>query len=178
MMTKRPLGATILLCAALGIVANTAYTKPRLDVPFVPTPDDVVEKMLDLAGAGSNDVVYDLGSGDGRIVITAAKRGARGIGFDIDPERIAEARANARRAGVTDRVQFQQGNLFDVDLAPATVITMYLLPSVNLELRSKLQQLKPGTRIVSHSFDMGDWKPDQVHTVDGHKVYLWIIPPR
>ena len=149
---------------------------PKLDVPFVPSPNGVVDKMLDLAKVGPTDVVYDLGSGDGRIAIRAAQRGARAVGIDIDPDRIRDARANALRANVEDRTEFRQGDLFKVDLSPATVITMYLLPSVNLKLKSKLMQLEPGTRIVSHSFDLGDWKPDQTAEVEGRKIYLWIVP--
>jgi cyclopropane fatty-acyl-phospholipid synthase-like methyltransferase len=149
------------------------------DVPYVPTPHDVVEQMLKLAGVRKTDVVYDLGCGDGRIVVMAAQKfGARGVGIDIDPERIAEAKQNAEQAGVTDRVKFVQQNLFDADVREATVVTLYLLPSVNLRLRPKLQeQLKPGARIVSHSFDMGDWKPDKEVEYNGRKLYLWIIKP-
>lgn len=150
------------------------------DVPYVPTPHDVVEQMLKLAGVKKGDVVYDLGCGDGRIVVMAAQKfGARGVGVDIDPERIAEAKQNAAQAGVADRVKFLQQNLFDADIREATVVTLYLLPSVNLRLRPKLQQdLKPGTRIVSHSFDMGDWKPDKEFDYNGRKLYLWVIKPQ
>jgi len=150
------------------------------DVPYVPTPHDVVEQMLKLAGVKKTDVVYDLGCGDGRIVIMAAQKfGARGVGIDIDPERIAEAKQNAEQAGVTDRVKFIQQNLFDADIREATVVTLYLLPSVNLRLRPKLlEQLKPGARIVSHSFDMGDWKPDKEIEYNGRKLYLWVIKPQ
>jgi len=150
------------------------------DVPYVPTPHDVVEQMLKLAGVKKGDVVYDLGCGDGRIVVMAAQKfGARGVGIDIDPERIAEAKQNAEQAGVADRVRFIQQNLFDADIREATVVTLYLLPSVNLRLRPKLQeQLKPGARIVSHSFDMGDWKPDKEIDHNGRKLYLWIIKPQ
>jgi protein-L-isoaspartate O-methyltransferase len=150
-----------------------------LDVPYVPTPKSVVNEMLALAQVSKNDTLYDLGSGDGRIVISAAQRfGTRGVGIDIDPNRIAEANANARAAGVTDLVQFRQQDLFTSDFSQATVVTLYLLPSVNLELRSQLlQQLEPGTRIVSHSFDMGDWKPEQVvRTQDGSTLYAWVVP--
>ncbi|MGB9606884.1 MAG: SAM-dependent methyltransferase, partial [Bryobacteraceae bacterium] len=149
------------------------------DVPYVPTPHDVVEQMLKLAGVKKGDVVYDLGCGDGRIVVMAAQKfGARGVGIDINPERIAEAKQNAEQAGVADRVKFFQQNLFDADIREATVVTLYLLPSVNLRLRPKLQHdLKPGTRIVSHSFDMGDWKPDKEIEYNGRKLYLWIIKP-
>lgn len=148
------------------------------DVIFVPTPTEVVEAMLKAAKVTKNDVVYDLGCGDGRIVITAAKEyGARGIGIDIDPQRIAEARANAEKAGITDRVKFLEQDLFETDFHEATVVTLYLLPSLNLKLRPKLlKELKPGTRIVSHAFDMGDWKPEQEIDVDGRTVYMWTVP--
>jgi ribosomal protein L11 methylase PrmA len=177
MLLSLPLSAA----AALAVVPiQPAHTQPpQLDVPFVPTPEPVVEKMLDLANVKSGDVVYDLGSGDGRIVILAAQRGARAVGVDIDPQRVREARANAQRANVGDRAEFRQGNLFDVNLAPATVVTLYLLPGVNLKLKPKLlKELRPGTRIVSHSFDMGDWKPARTAEVDGRKVHLWIVPER
>jgi SAM-dependent methyltransferase len=151
-----------------------------LDVPFVPTPENVVAKMLELAKVGPVDVVYDLGSGDGRIVIAAARRhGARGVGIDIDPQRVKEARANARKAGIAARVEFQEGDLFKADISAASVVTLYLLPSLNLKLRPKLlAELKPGTRIVSYGFDMGDWKPATVHEVGSSTVYLWVIPDR
>uniref|UniRef100_A0A832H2T6 Class I SAM-dependent methyltransferase n=1 Tax=Oscillatoriales cyanobacterium SpSt-402 TaxID=2282168 RepID=A0A832H2T6_9CYAN len=148
------------------------------DVVYVPTPAPVVDEMLRLANVKSTDLVYDLGSGDGRIVIAAAqKRGARGIGIDIDPDRIREANENAQQAGVSDRVQFRQQDLFQTDFSNATVVTLYLLPELNLRLRPKLlRELKPGTRIVSHAFDMGDWKPEQVVQVDGRTVYYWVVP--
>ena len=150
------------------------------DVPFVPTPEKVVDRMLEVAKVGPSDVVYDLGSGDGRIVIAAAKKhGARGVGIDIDPERVKEARANARSAGVSDRVEFREGDLFKTDLSEATVVTLYLLSSVNLQLRPKLLgELKPGTRIVSHAFDMGDWKPLKTEKVGSSTVYYWVVPER
>jgi ubiquinone/menaquinone biosynthesis C-methylase UbiE len=150
------------------------------DVPFVPTPEKVVDRMLEVAKVGPNDVVYDLGSGDGRIVIAAAKKhGARGVGIDIDPERVKEARANARSAGVSDRVEFREADLFKTDLSEATVVTLYLLSSVNLQLRPKLlSELKPGTRIVSHAFDMGDWKPLKTEKVGSSTVYYWVVPER
>ena len=148
------------------------------DVVYVPTPVPVVNEMLRLANVQANDVVYDLGSGDGRIVITAAQKvGARGIGIDISPERIREANENAKQAGVTDRVEFRQQDLFETNFSDATVVTLYLLPKLNVKLRPKLlRELKPGTRIVSHAFDMGDWKPDQVVEVDGKTVYYWVVP--
>lgn len=148
------------------------------DVVYVPTPPEVVAEMLKVAKVTKDDVVYDLGSGDGRIVIAAAKeRGARGVGIDIDPQRIKEAEANAKQAGVSDKVKFLQKDLFETDISEATVVTLYLLPNLNLRLRPKLfKELKPGTRIVSHSFDMGDWKPDQTIDVEGRSVYFWVIP--
>jgi len=148
------------------------------DVVYVPTPTAAVNEMLRLADVKSNDVVYDLGSGDGRIVIAAAQqRGARGTGIDIDPQRVQEANENAQKAGVSDRVQFRQQDLFQADFSEATVVTLYLLPALNVKLRPKLlRELKPGTRIVSHAFDMGDWKPEQVVEVDGRTVYYWVVP--
>ena len=150
------------------------------DVIYVPTPPEVVKTMLETAGVTAKDLVYDLGCGDGRIVIAAAKSyGARGIGIDIDPQRIREARANAAAAGVDDRVKFIQGDLFETDLRPATVVTLYLLESLNLKLQPKLvSELKPGTRIVSHAFSMGPWTPDRELNVEGRRVYLWTIPPK
>ncbi|MEB3338832.1 MAG: methyltransferase domain-containing protein [Leptolyngbyaceae bacterium] len=150
------------------------------DVVYVPTPQQVVDQMLKVANVKKDDVLYDLGSGDGRIVITAAQRfGTRGVGIDIDPQRIQEARQNAQKAGVSDLVEFRQQDLFKTDLREATVVTLYLLPELNLKLRPKLfQELKPGTRVVSHAFDMGDWKPDQTLKVDGRTVYYWVIPEK
>jgi SAM-dependent methyltransferase len=146
------------------------------DVVYVPTPEPVVRAMLDLARPGPNDLIFDLGCGDGRIVVTAARMfNARGVCVDIDPDRVAEARENAQRAGVADKIQVIQGDLFKLDLSRATVITLYLLPSLNLQLRPKLQKLAPGTRIVSHAFDMGDWAPDRKLTVDGKDVYYWVV---
>lgn len=147
------------------------------DVPYVPSPAEIVETMLKLGEVKQGDILYDLGCGDGRIVIMAAQKfGARGTGVDIDPERIQEAEANARQAGVSDRVRFIQKNLFDADIQDATVVTLYLLPEVNLKLRPKLlKDLKVGTRIVSHQFDMGDWEPDKKVDVDWRSVYLWTV---
>ena len=150
------------------------------DVIYVPTPPEVVDAMLRTARVSDKDVLYDLGCGDGRIVIAAGKQhGARGIGIDIDPARIKEAEANAAAAGVTDRVKFIQGDLFETDLRPATVVTLYLLESLNLKLQPKLvTELRPGTRIVSHAFSMGPWTPDEELDVNGRRVYLWTIPPK
>ena len=164
------------------LVAACLVLSPALarDVPFVPTPDRVVAKMLEVAKVGPKDVVYDLGSGDGRIVIAAAKKhGARGVGIDIDPQRVKEARANAEKAGVSKRVEFREGDLFTADISEANVVTLYLLSGVNLRLRPKLlAELKPGTRIVSHGFDMGDWTPTASHTVGTSTVYYWVVPAR
>ena len=150
------------------------------DVIFVPTPNDVVSAMLRLAGVSKKDTVYDLGCGDGRIVITAAQKyGARGVGIDIDPDRVKEATENTRKAGVADRVKIVRGDLFEADISPATVVTLYLLTDLNLKLRPKLMKdLKPGTRVVSHAFTMGDWKPEKTEDVGGTTVYLWRIPAR
>ena len=155
-----------------------ARPKREPDVPYVPTPEDVVQGMLKTGNVKKDDVLYDLGCGDGRIVIAAAQKfGTRGVGIDINPVRIKEARENAEKAGVTDHVKFIEEDLFEANIGDATVVTLYLLPSVNLKLRPKLMHdLKPGTRIVSHSFDMGDWKPDKEIEVSGQRIYFWVIP--
>jgi tRNA G37 N-methylase Trm5 len=171
----RSLSRTLLLIAGC-LALQAALAR---DVPFVPTPEAVVDRMLEVARVGPNDVVYDLGSGDGRIVIAAAKKGARAVGIDIDPQRIREARENARKAGVEKRVEFRQGDLFEADLSGATVVTLYLLSTINQKVRPKLlSELKPGTRIVSHAFDMGDWKPESVERVGSSTIYSWVVPPR
>jgi SAM-dependent methyltransferase len=181
-MQRASLGLLLSLVASPGVAATA-------NVPYVPTPQLVVERMLEMAKVGPADYLIDLGSGDGRIVVTAAKKfGARGFGVDVNPERIRESNENAREAGVTDRVTFQQRDLFQADLSDATVITMYLLPRVNLDLRPKLLQLKPGTRIVSHDFSMDDWKADETANLEipskwGREpgqstVYLWIVPAK
>jgi SAM-dependent methyltransferase len=162
---------------------NAQTPKRAPDVVYVPTPEAVVEKMLELGKVTKNDVLYDLGSGDGRIVVTAAQKfGTQGTGIEIRPDLIKEANSNAQQAGVTDRVKFLEQDLFQTDLSKATVITLYLLPDLNLKLRPTLLKLKPGTRIVSHDFNMGDWKPDQVVEVKGpsrsHTVYLWTVPEK
>jgi SAM-dependent methyltransferase len=148
------------------------------DVPYVPTPAQVVETMLKLGNVGPGDIHYDLGCGDGRIVVMAVKNfgAARGTGYDIDPERIKEAKENAKQAGVSDKTRFILGNLFEADFRDANVVTLYLLPEVNLKLRPKLlKDLKVGSRIVSHQFDMGDWKPDKTITMEWRTVYLWTV---
>jgi tRNA G37 N-methylase Trm5 len=184
MKTKSFLSAVLLLTLAFSAPAaaqTTAQAPLRSpDVIFVPTPTEVVTAMLKVAKVGKGDIVYDLGSGDGRIPIAAVKDfGAdRAVGIDIDPQRIKEANANLQKAGVGDRVRFLNQDLFTTNLGEATVITLYLLPSLNLKLMPELKKLKPGTRIVSHAFDMGDWVPEQTLDVDGRKVYFWTIPKR
>jgi SAM-dependent methyltransferase len=168
-----------LVCIVSVAHAQVTEQPPRsLDVPYVPTPQPVVNKMLDLAKVKQGDVLYDLGCGDGRIVITAVKeRGARGVGIDLNPQRIAEAKINAKEAKVADKVKFMVGDLFTADFSEATVVTLYLLPSVNVKLRPQLwKQLKVGTRVVSHAFDMGpEWPPEKTETVGGTTVYYWTI---
>ena len=148
------------------------------DVIFVPTPQEVVDAMLKLAKVGASDVVYDLGSGDGRIPITAARTyGARGVGIDIDPQRVREATENLKTAGVADKVRFLNQDLFTTNISEATVVTLYLLPSLNLKLIPKLNaELKPGTRVVSHAFDMGAVKPISTQNVNGRTIYFWTVP--
>jgi hypothetical protein len=182
----RVAGAAAILIPSL-LVPHADAQQPR--VPYVPTPQEVVERMLQIAKVTAKDYLIDLGSGDGRIVVTAAKKhGARGFGVDLNPERIREANENAKAAGVLDKVSFYQRDLFETDLSEATVITMYLLPRVNMELRPKLLDLKPGTRIVSHDFSMEDWKPDVHLKVDAKEkyggsggegdIYFWVIPAK
>lgn len=172
--------AGLLVVGALspsGAAAQQTGTLRRPDVIFVPTPPEVVDAMLKVAKVGPNDVVYDLGCGDGRIVVAAARDyGARGVGIDIDPERIKEAEANAQTNGVSQKVKFRLEDLFEANISEATVVTLYLLPSLNLKLRPKLwKELRVGTRVVSHAFDMGDWEPEQQLDVDGRTVYFWTI---
>jgi hypothetical protein len=178
-----------LVSCALFALAMQAANAADASVPYVPTPQNVVDRMLEIAHVGPQDYLIDLGSGDGRIVVTAAEKyGARGFGVDLNPKRISEANDNARVAKVTDKVQFYQRDLFETDLTSATVITMYLLPRVNLELRPKLLELKPGTRVVSHDFSMGDWKPERHEEIEAHDkyggsggrsdIYLWIVPAK
>lgn len=182
--SRRALSLAVLLLS-LWLLPGQAQTPARRPdapnlAPFVPTPAEVVDRMLTLARVGKNDVVYDLGSGDGRIVIQAARKyGARGVGVDIDPQRIAESVANAKAAGVSDRVSFKLQDALQTDLSDATVVTLYLLSSSNLTLRPILtRQLKPGARIVAHAFSMGDWPPQKVDTFTdsaggARTLYLW-----
>ena len=168
-------------CASAPSISPAAAA-PNLDAPWIPSAPAVITAMLDAANVGARDTVYDLGCGEGEIVIAAAQRGARGVGVDLDPERIVNARRNAARAGVTDRVTFIVQDLFKTDVSPASVVTLYLGPDVNRRLRPKLiRELRPCARIVSHDFSMGDWEPEQTIAVPqapGHVVYLWLVPPR
>lgn len=182
----RVLHKTLLAAAALLAVAGATAQD---EVPFITTPDAVTLAMLELAGVGPKDRLVDLGSGDGRIVITAARRfGTPGLGVEIVPDLVQQSRRNAQKAGVADRSEFREQDLFTLDLAPYSVITMYLLPQVNLQLRPRLLALKPGTRIVSHDWDLGDWKPDRSLTLDvpdkpigrekSSTLHLWVVPAR
>ena len=184
-MTRAGLGRI----AAVGLLAVAAAASAQDEVPFVVTPDGVTLAMLEIAGAGERDHLVDLGSGDGRIVITAARRfGASGLGVEIVPELVQKSRVAARAAGVADRAEFREQDLFRTDLSRATVVTMYLLPDVNLLLRPRLLALAPGTRIVSHDWDLGEWLPDRTVTVDVpdkaigrdkfSRVHLWRVPAR
>jgi len=191
-MAVRLSPAIVFLTALLGVsflLAQDTGAVREPDVPYVPTTETAVKAMLRLARVKPTDVVYDLGCGDGRIVIAAAKNyGARGVGIDIDPVRIREAKENARRAGVENRVEFREQDLFQSDFREATVVTLFLLPAINKRLRPQLEALKPGTRIVSNTFEIGEWKPARELVVksDPHddyyfgsrRVLLWIVPER
>jgi SAM-dependent methyltransferase len=173
------LGAAGFIGSLTGFSFAAQSARPRqLDVPYEPSPQPVVDRMLELGKVNKNDLLYDLGSGDGRIVITAAKKyGARGIGIDIDPQRIAEAKANAKKAGVENNVEFRVGDLFQADFSDATVVTLFLWPHINRKLRPQLwRQLKVGTRVVSHIWDMGEeWPPEKTEVVLGRKIHYWTI---
>jgi precorrin-6B methylase 2 len=183
-LAKALMGVVVLSLAVVSssaAPAPQAATQPALrqpDVIFVPTRQAVVDAMLKVANVKAADMLYDLGCGDGRIPVAAAKLGARAVCIDIDPKRIAEANENVKKNAVGDRVRVLNQDLFTTDISEATVVSLYLLPSLNLKLRPTLwRTLKPGTRIVSHDFDMGDWKPEQTLTVDGATVYYWTITP-
>lgn len=172
--------SVVITSIALFLFSHPAADAQKLDVAYVPTPDFVVERMLDMADVGPGDYVIDPGCGDGRIVIAAAKRGAFGHGVDLDPKRIEEARENAEKSGVADKVVFKVENIFDTDFSRANIIAMYLFPDINIKLRPAfLDKLEPGSRIVSHDFGMDEWKPDQQHgRMEDHAVYLWIVPAK
>jgi SAM-dependent methyltransferase len=183
---SKSLGFPIAACAALlwlpFVMAQDGVSRParRLDVWYVPTTQEVVDRMLDMAKIRATDVVYDLGCGDGRIVIAAAKQyGVRGVGMDLDPARIREARTNAAKAGVAALVTFSVGDLFQSDIREASVVTLYLLPELNRRLIPKLfAELKPGARVLSHDWDMGkDWPPDEQLKLGSDTIYLWVMPP-
>jgi SAM-dependent methyltransferase len=185
-----------ILCAALAVslagasaYAQQAPAEPKeyvpqvgqsgKDVVWVPTPEALVERMLKMAGVGPKDYVIDLGSGDGRTVIAAAQKfGARAMGIEYNPEMVALSAKNAEKAGLGDKVKFIKADIFETDFSQATVITMYLLPALNLKLRPKILDLRPGTRVVSHAFNMEDWQPDQTVTVEGRDAFLWIVPAK
>lgn len=169
---------SLLFCAAASPMQEQRAPRRAPDVHWEPTPEDVVAEMLRLARVTKDDIVYDLGCGDGRIVIAAARDfGARGVGIDIDPQRIRESLENAKAAGVTGRVRFVEDDLFEADIRQATVVTLFLWPNLNLKLQPKLlKELKPGTRVVSYIHDMGDWQPEKRLEIRGRPVYLWTIP--
>jgi hypothetical protein len=178
------IAAAVLLSLAVAFPAAAQEDKkfqPQVgqagkDVIWVPTPQEVVDRMLTMAQVGPNDFLMDLGSGDGRTVITAAKRGAKALGIEYNPDMVKLSQENAQKAGVTDRASFRRADIFQTDFSQASVITLYLLPSLNMKLRPQLLQMRPGTRVVSHSFTMEDWEPDEVSTMDGRRAYFWVVP--
>ena len=172
--------AVLLVVLSVATLAASQQPKRTPDIHFVPTPEEVVDAMLRLAEVGPGDVVYDLGSGDGRIPITAARRfGARGVGIDLDPKLVAQASRAAQDAGLADRVTFIEADIFEADISAATVVTLYLLTSINERLQPKLRkELRPGTRVVSHQFRMGDWPPEREIVVDYRPLFLWRVPKR
>jgi SAM-dependent methyltransferase len=176
--------AAVALAAAVPAHAQLEALNPPpvvvgKDVAWVPTPDAAVDRMLAMAEVGPRDLVYDLGSGDGKIAIAAARRfGARAVGIEYSPDMVETSRANARRAGVADRVRFRQGDIFETDFGEATVVTLYLLTTLNVKLRPRLLEMRPGTRVVSHMFRMGDWEPDESSRVGASEIYHWVVPAR
>ncbi len=180
MFSFRAFASVAVLALAMPGIATADEDGPRLDIPFGVSPHAVVERMLEMAGVTREDYIVDLGSGDGRIPIAAARiYGARGLGVDLDPVRIEESNENAEKAGVTDLVVFREENMFDTDLRDATVLTLYVTRPMNLKLRPRiLEQMRPGTRVVSNNFDMAEWVPDAQDQVDYFSVYLWYVPAR
>ena len=178
-----PIARALVLLAALAVPFAVSAQKfePQVgqagkDVIWVPTPDEVVDRMLTMAQVGPNDFHIDLGSGDGKIVIAAAKRGAKALGIEYNPDMVKLAQENAQKAGVADRAQFRRADIFQTDFSQATVITLYLLPALNMRLRPQILSMKPGTRVVSHSFTMEDWEADEISTMDGRRAYFWVVP--
>ena len=178
--TRRSFATGAAALVAASALPRAALAQPALDVPYVPTPQDVVDRMLSLVKPTAQDFVMDLGCGDGRMLVTAASKfGARGFGVDLNPVRIQEATANAKAANVSDKIRFEVRNLFQTSIKDANVLTMYLLPSVNLQLRPRiLDEMRPGSRIVSHAFHMGDWEPDVQTEAIGRTIYHWIVPAK
>ena len=177
----RALALALLAAAALPFAASAQKFEPQVgqagkDVIWVPTPDEVVDRMLTMAQVGPSDFHMDLGAGDGKIVIAAAKRGARALGIEYNPDMVKLAQDNAQKAGVAERAQFRRADIFQTDFSQATVITLYLLPALNMRLRPQLLAMKPGTRVVSHSFTMEDWEADEISTMDGRRAYFWVVP--
>jgi len=167
------------LAFGAGLYSLNVSAQPKLDIHFVPTPHEVVKRMLELAKVGPDDIHYDLGSGDGRIVIAAVKdfKAKKGVGIDLDPQRIKEANENKAKAGLGDNVTFREQNIFETDLSEASTVSMYLLTTINIRMRPKLlKELKPGTRVVTHAFNMGEWKEEHSESVEGYQVYLFIVP--
>ncbi|HYL87940.1 MAG TPA: class I SAM-dependent methyltransferase [Burkholderiales bacterium] len=180
-MTLTARALVVLAALAVPFTASAQKFEPQVgqagkDVIWVPTPDEVVDRMLTMAQVGPNDFHIDLGSGDGKIVIAAAKRGAKALGIEYNPDMVKLAQENAQKAGVADRAQFRRADIFQTDFSQATVITLYLLPALNMRLRPQILSMKPGTRVVSHSFTMEDWEADEISTMDGRRAYFWVVP--
>src|SRR5256886_1418375 len=180
-MTPLVRAVALLTALAVPFAVSAQKFEPQVgqagkDVIWVPTPDEVVDRMLTMAQVGPNDSHMDLGSGDGKIVIAAAKRGAKALGIEYNPEMVKLAQDNAQKAGVADRGQFRRADIFQTDFSQASVITLYLLPALNMRLRPQILAMKPGTRVVSHSFTMEDWEADEISTMDGRRAYFWVVP--
>jgi hypothetical protein len=180
-MTLLVRAVALLVALAVPFAVSAQKFEPQVgqagkDVIWVPTPDEVVDRMLTMAQVGPNDSHMDLGSGDGKIVIAAAKRGAKALGIEYNPDMVKLAQDNAQKAGVADKANFRRADIFQTDFSQATVITLYLLPALNMKLRPQLLSMKPGTRVVSHSFTMEDWEADEISTMDGRRAYFWVVP--
>src|SRR4051812_23993047 len=180
-MTPFVRALALLVALTVPFAASAQKFEPQVgqagkDVIWVPTPDEVVSRMLTMAQVGPNDFHMDLGSGDGKIVIAAAKRGAKAVGIEYNPDMVKLATDNAQKAGVSDKASFRRADIFQTDFSQATVITLYLLPALNMRLRPQLLAMKPGTRVVSHSFTMEDWEADEISSMDGRRAYFWMVP--